>query len=215
MSLRIGVAEIDVMDLDAAWEFYVETLGIPGRSIDHEGHVGAWGVGRGKPFELDLGQGHIVLVYRGSVLAPTTYPNGTGVKLAFFTDDIVKTVAEWRAKGVEFIPIEWSPDTSGIASSPFGPFIAFRDPFGTVHELLQPVSPAGAGIWRHIDLTAISGAPDAAGDPVVEITGGGTLHLVYRGFDNHIHELRSTGVRAALASHPGEPSRVPTSRSRV
>jgi hypothetical protein len=205
MPLRIGVVEIDVVDLDAAWQFFVETLEIPGRSIGHEGEVGAWGVGRGKPFELDLGEGHRVLVYRGSVPTPNVYPNGTGVKLAFFTDDIVGTIAAWRAKGVEFIPIEWSPDASGIASSPFGPFIAFRDPFGNVHELLQPDSPSGAGAWRHTGLSAASGAPNAAGEPVVEITGDGTLHVIYRGFDGHIHDIRSTDGPAASASGDGHP----------
>jgi catechol 2,3-dioxygenase-like lactoylglutathione lyase family enzyme/uncharacterized integral membrane protein len=144
MTLRIGVAEIDVTDLETAWEFYVETLGIRGRSISHDGPVtefGEWGTGRGQPFELDLGVGHVVLVYRASVLAESAYPYGTGVKLVFYTDDISNTVAAWRAKGVEFIPIAWSSDPSGVADSPFGPFIAFRDPFGTIHELLQPTSP--------------------------------------------------------------------------
>jgi hypothetical protein len=197
MSLWIGVAEIDVLDLDAAWQFYVETLGIPGRSVGHEGQVDPWGVGRGKPFELDLGAGHVVLVYHGSVLTPDVYPEGTGVTLGFFTDDLVGTIAAWRAMGVEFVPIAWSHDASGIGSSPFGPFIAFRDPFGNVHELLQPQATGETGPWRHVDLSAVSGAPEAVGDPVVAITADGTVHVVYRGLDGHIHDIRSIGGPAS------------------
>jgi hypothetical protein len=52
MSLRVGVAEIDVLDLVAGWDFYVGTLGIPGRGISHRTEVAEWGEGRGKPFDL-------------------------------------------------------------------------------------------------------------------------------------------------------------------
>jgi len=154
-SLRIGVAEIDVTDLTAAWDFYVETLGIAGRSIGHFGEVGPWGDGRGKPFELYLGECLSVLVYRASVRTPNMYPHGTGVKVAIFTDDIEATVAAWRARGVDFVRIPWSTEASGIASSPYGPFIAFKDPFGNIHELLQPEPqhPPPRATWRHTDLT--------------------------------------------------------------
>ena len=130
MALRVGIVQISVTDLDAAWAFYVETLGIPGR----------WSLGPGKPFELELGDGPIVLVYPASQRTPRPYPDGTGVTLVLYTDDIEGTVAAWRARGVEFVPIAWARDPSGIAPTPFGPFIAFRDPFGNVHELLEPRS---------------------------------------------------------------------------
>jgi hypothetical protein len=130
MALRVGITQINVTDLAVAWSFYVETLGIPGR----------WSLGPGKPFELDLGPGPQVLVYRVTRISPRTYPDDTGVTLVFYTDDILRTVTDWRAAGVEFIPIDWATDPSGIAPTPFGPFIAFRDPFANVHELLQPVA---------------------------------------------------------------------------
>jgi hypothetical protein len=114
------------------------------------------------------------------------------VKLAFVTDDIAGTVAAWRAKGVDFIRIPWSSDPSGIADSPYGPFIAFRDPSGNVHELLQPdEAPRETPTWRHTDLSATAGAPGAAGEPVTKVTPDGTLHVLYRGVDEHIHEIRS------------------------
>jgi catechol 2,3-dioxygenase-like lactoylglutathione lyase family enzyme len=122
--------QINVTDLDAAWQFYVETLGLPGKQK----------LGPGRAFELELGNsGPTVLVYPVPQQAKRNYPNETGVTLVFYTDDIRSTVADWKAKGVAFVPIEWSQEEIGIADTPFGPFIAFQDPFGNVHELLEPV----------------------------------------------------------------------------
>jgi hypothetical protein len=45
--------------------------------------------------------------------------------------------------------------------------------------------------WLHTDVTATSGAPEAAGDPVVVTSADGVL-VLYRGVDGHIHELRSS-----------------------
>ncbi len=79
-----------------------------------------------------------MLVYGVERSVPVDYGKQTGVTLVLYTDDIEATVGGWRAAGVEFIPIEWSEDETGIAGCPFGRFIAFRDPFGNVHELLEP-----------------------------------------------------------------------------
>lgn len=128
MALKMGIIQINVTDLNRAWSFYVNTLGIRG----------VWRLGSGKPFELDLGPGPTVLVYRVHAVAQRRYPDDTSVILVFYTDDIVSTVATWRSKGVSFIPIAWADTHEGIAPTPFGRFIAFRDPFGNVHELLEP-----------------------------------------------------------------------------
>ncbi len=90
------------------------------------------------PFELDLGPGPTVLVYQVAKSVAVAYGEQTGLTLVIYTDDIEDTVAAWRAQGVEMIPIAWSEDESGIAPCPYGRFIAFRDPFGNAHELLQP-----------------------------------------------------------------------------
>lgn len=131
-ALRVGIIQINVTDLAEAWRFYVEILGLRGRAT----------LGPGHPFELVLGgpEGPTVLVYRVERRVERQYPEGTGVTLVLHTDDIRATVAEWSGKQVEFVPIEWAKDESGIAETPFGPFIAFRDPFGNVHELLQPAA---------------------------------------------------------------------------
>ena len=130
-NLWVGIVQINVTDLEAAWRFYVDTLGLRGKR----------NLGPGNPFELDLGRpGPTVLVYRVARMVQRTYPDDTGVTLVFYTDDIQSTVADWKAKGVSFIRIAWAKDEVGIAETPFGPFIAFEDPFGNVHELLQPIN---------------------------------------------------------------------------
>jgi catechol 2,3-dioxygenase-like lactoylglutathione lyase family enzyme len=129
MNLRIGIVQINVTDLAEAWRFYVGKLGLRGKET----------LGPGKAFELELGSGGpAILVYPVPRMGMREYPSETGVVLVLYTDDIRSTVNAWKAKGVSFIPIAWARDSSGIADSPFGPFIAFRDPFGNVHELSQP-----------------------------------------------------------------------------
>lgn len=128
--LRLGIVQINVVDLAAAREFYVGTLGFrPGRSFPGGG-----------PFELANPGGPTVLVYQASRRVDHDYPAQTGTTLVFYTDDIDGTVERWRAAGVEFVRIAWSEEESGIAYSPYGRFIAFRDPSGNVHELLQPAA---------------------------------------------------------------------------
>lgn len=128
MTLRTGLIQINVTDLGAARRFYGETLGIGLRE-----RFGPEG-----PFELELGDGPPVLVYQVERRADVDYGNQTGVTLVIQTDDVEGTAARWREGGVDLIPIPWSEDESGIAPCPYGRFIAFRDPFGNVHELLEP-----------------------------------------------------------------------------
>lgn len=130
MTLGFGIAQmnINVTDLTRAKAFYADTLGFKARER----------FGPDAPFELVFASGPVVMVYRVERVVPFDYPKQTGTVLVFSTDDIQRTVRDWKAKGVSFIRIAWSKDESGIAETPLGPFIAFRDPFGNVHELLQP-----------------------------------------------------------------------------
>lgn len=45
------------------------------------------------------------------------------------------------------------------------------------------------GRVRHVDLTQVSGAAPAAGEPAYRIGPDGTRHVVYRDDDGHLHEL--------------------------
>lgn len=126
--LGTGLIQINVTDLHAARAFYGEKLGIGVRER----------FGPDGPFELELGDGPPVLVYQVPRSIPVEYGEQTGVTLVLETDDIERTVATWRERGVEMIPIPWSKDESGIAPCPYGRFIAFRDPFGNALEVLEP-----------------------------------------------------------------------------
>jgi PQQ enzyme repeat len=52
---------------------------------------------------------------------------------------------------------------------------------------LNPPSP----IWHHVDISALATAPPAAGDPAGYVFG--SEFVVYRGTDNHVHQLSATG----------------------
>jgi hypothetical protein len=68
--------------------------------------------------------------------------------------------------------------------------VVYRDSDGRLHELLGRFD--GIDCWSHIDLsdTSTGEPPNAAGDPAVYVRDAdSTLHVVFRGTDNHIHEL--------------------------
>jgi hypothetical protein len=65
--------------------------------------------------------------------------------------------------------------------------VVYRDVVGHVIELWW----GAATGWSGGDLTAVSGGPLAAGDPVgFTYAPRSTQHVFYRGFDGHVHELR-------------------------
>jgi hypothetical protein len=68
--------------------------------------------------------------------------------------------------------------------------IVYRGTDGHIHELAY-TRPAGP--WGHFDLSLVTGAPPAAGDPDGYVfVAEDRQHIVYRGTDGHIHELAYT-----------------------
>ncbi len=55
---------------------------------------------------------------------------------------------------------------------------------------LNPPTP----VWHHSDISALAAAPAAAGDPVGYVLG--SEFVVYRGADNHVHQLFATANQA-------------------
>jgi hypothetical protein len=146
MSIHAGLIQINVTSVVAAWDFYVGTLGF----------AEAPGSDKGSVLILENGAGPKILIYPVENSVTPNYPNQTGTTLVFYVDDIERTVEGWRSKGVEFIPVSWSEDETGIAGCPFGRFIAFKDPFGNIHEVLQPY-----GSMRMEEANIASSAPGA------------------------------------------------------
>jgi len=140
MNYKLGLVQINVTDRKRAEEFYVNTLDFKKIIRDPLTGVESGGDSDSGPIFLDNGCGGTILLYPLNITKyiPFDYPDQTGVVLVIYVDDIDETYRDWRAKGVEFIKIDWSEEESGIANCPFGRFIAVRDPFGNVFEILEP-----------------------------------------------------------------------------
>ncbi len=109
-----------------------------------------------------------------------------------------------------------TPNARLAAGDPMGYFTSFDGPAarvvyrgidGHIHELWYRPGTS----WSHGDLSALAGAPPAAGDPMGYFTDfdGPAARVVYRGIDGHIHELWyrpgtswSHGDLSALAGAP-------------
>ena len=65
--------------------------------------------------------------------------------------------------------------------------MVYRGEDERIHELSLPRT---GPPWELADLTELTGAPEAAGDPAAYLTDfDDTARVVYRGADEHIHEL--------------------------
>ena len=106
-----------VDDIDAAREFYADTLGLEVVTLDN-GFL-----------QLHLASGAAVLIYA----KPHHEPAGFTI-LNFPVDDVDSAVDELNAKGVETaIYDDMATDSKGIMRETGGPVIAwFRDPAGNV-----------------------------------------------------------------------------------
>ena len=66
------------------------------------------------------------------------YSTRAGSSIAFAVTDVGKSMTNLKSHGVEFL--------HGVPSSgPEGRYVAFVDPFGTVHELVEPRTKPGRG----------------------------------------------------------------------
>ncbi len=112
-----------VDDIDAAKQFYGETLGLGVKVLSEE-----YGV-----TSIELAGGRDTLVYAKPDFVPATY-----TILNFEVDDVDAAVDELASKGVELERYEgFEQDEKGIARGP-GPHIAwFKDPAGNILSVLQ------------------------------------------------------------------------------
>lgn len=117
-----------VNDLEAARQFYGQTLGI---DIENQPGMG---------FELRFRNGHRIFIYPKPEHQPASF-----TVLNFPVDDIDRAVDELAGKGVSFERYDMPPlvqDEKGIArgrTAGMGPDIAwFKDPAGNILSVLQP-----------------------------------------------------------------------------
>jgi len=112
-----------VRDLDAARQFYGETLGLEVSTLDEQHGL----------LDVKLGDGRSVLVYGKPDQQPANF-----TVLNFRVGDIDEAVDGLAARGVEFERYDGMPqDEKGVMRAG-GPLIAwFRDPSGNILAVLQ------------------------------------------------------------------------------
>lgn len=119
MAPKICVIQFNVHDMDRAIDFYCNKLGFELKSKEHY------------PCIVLLGHdGPAVLLYKVDRPANIDYPNEAQTLINIQVDDLRKSMAELKSRGVEFIHAE--PQTC-----PAGIYAAIRDPAGNVMELLE------------------------------------------------------------------------------
>lgn len=107
-----------VHNIEISKQFYINTLGL--QLIEE--HLGA--------VKLALGH-HVVLMFEGTSDA-IDYEHGyhANSTLIFTVNNLDEKIAELKQKGVQFVHA--SPN-----HNKWGQYIAFSDPSGIVHELMQ------------------------------------------------------------------------------
>lgn len=115
-----------VDDLDAAEQFYRDTLGVATARDERMGLL-----------TLALTGGADVVIYPKEDFVPATY-----TILNFAVDDVDQVVDDLNARGVEFERYEgFDHDDKGIVRGDYGPAIAwFKDPAGNILSVLEESS---------------------------------------------------------------------------
>jgi hypothetical protein len=147
-------------------------------------------------------------------------PSASGDPFGFKRSDNVDSIVFRAGSKIHEVALSGSnwqsgqvSDTAAIAAAgdPFGyvrtdgiSAVVYRGIDNHVHELrLQ------SGTWRSADLfvaaNALPSEPAAVGNPAAFVRGDGVSSVVYRGADNHIHELALGGSWAA-----GDPWQIAT-----
>lgn len=115
---KICVIQFNVTDMDEAIDFYCSKLGFEVKQKDYEDLI-----------LLDH-EGVSVLLCKVDKPLHIDYPNVAQTLVNFQVSDLRREMADLKAKGVEFIHSEPQP-------CPVGIYVAIRDPFGNVHELVE------------------------------------------------------------------------------
>ena len=115
---RVSMVQVNVTDLEKAKRFYCDLLGF-GLEAEHE---------RGLVLQHD---GPTFVLHRVERPGLPDYPNAGRTLLVLHSDDLDDDVRRLRAAGVVFLQPQ-------PVQSPAGRTIGFLDPFGNVHELVQP-----------------------------------------------------------------------------
>src|SRR5262245_26807652 len=121
--LSVYIVQLNVVGLEAGIDWYTKVLGFKVSSENNFLHDGT-------TVQLEHDQGFRLILHNAENPANIDYPADVQTMVVWETKDLVGTLKDMKSKGVEFIFSE--PQQINV-----GCFVAFRDPFGNVHELIE------------------------------------------------------------------------------
>lgn len=121
--LSVYIVQLNVVGLQAGIDWYTDVLGF---RVSKENNF----LHHGTTVQLEHDQGFRLILHNAKNPAEIGYPDDVQTMVVWQTQDLAATMAQMKSKGVEFIVSE--PQEINVGS-----FVAFRDPFGNVHELIE------------------------------------------------------------------------------
>jgi catechol 2,3-dioxygenase-like lactoylglutathione lyase family enzyme len=121
--LSVYIVQLNVIGLQAGIDWYTHVLGF---KVSKENNF----LHHGTTVQLEHDKGFRLILHNAKRPAKINYPDDVQTMVVWETKDLQATMAEMNLKGVEFVFSE--PQKINVGS-----FVAFRDPFGNVHELIE------------------------------------------------------------------------------
>lgn len=121
--LSVYIVQLNVVGLQAGIDWYTSVLGF---RVSKENNF----LHHGTTVQLEHDQGFRLILHNAKKPAKIDYPDDVQTMVVWQTTDLDATMEQMKSKGVEFIFS--TPQQINVGS-----FVAFRDPFGNVHELIE------------------------------------------------------------------------------
>lgn len=121
--LSVYIVQLNVVGLQAGIDWYTDVLGFKVSAENNFLH-------HDTTVQLEHDQGFRLILHNAKHKAEIDYPNDVQTMVVWQTPDLAATMQHMEAKGVTFIFTE--PEEINV-----GRYVAFRDPFGNVHELIE------------------------------------------------------------------------------
>jgi catechol 2,3-dioxygenase-like lactoylglutathione lyase family enzyme len=121
--LSVYIVQLNVVGLQAGIKWYTDVLGFKVSAENNFLH-------HGTTVQLEHDQGFRLILHNARRPAKIDYPDDVQTMVVWQTQDLAGAMRHMKAKGVAFIFSE--PEEINV-----GRYVAFRDPFGNVHELIE------------------------------------------------------------------------------
>ena len=121
--LGVYIVQLNVVGLQAGIDWYTGVLGF---RVSKENNFSQ----HGTTVQLEHDQDFRLILHNAKIPARIDYANDVQTMVVWQTQDLAASMTEMKSKGVEFIFTE--PQKINV-----GNFVAFREPFGNVHELIE------------------------------------------------------------------------------